>query len=115
MTFPTSAPPRHPLDPEPAPSTKARAVYALGVVALITGPFVGGVVPATVGLLLARQVDRQAYEAGGYLTGSAYVRRGRRLAWAGIILALTTLVVAGIVGLLHLATGSGPVFPPGTD
>jgi hydroxylaminobenzene mutase len=115
VTVPTSAPTRHPLDPEPVPSTKARAVYALGVVALITGPFVGGVVPATVGLLLARQVDRQAYRAGGYLTGSAYVRRGRRLAWAGIILALTTLVVAGIVGLLHLAGGSSPDFTPGTD
>ena len=43
------------MDPEPAPSTKARAVFALGLVGLLTGPFVGGVIPATIALLLARQ------------------------------------------------------------
>ena len=80
-------PTRHPLDPDPEPSTKARAVFALGLVALLTGPFVGGVVPATVALLLARQASREAYAAGGYLTGSAWIRRGARLAWAGIVLA----------------------------
>jgi hydroxylaminobenzene mutase len=95
------------MDPEPAPSSKARAVFALGLVALLTGALVGGVIPATVALLLARQVERQAYAAGGYLTGSAFVRRGRRLAWAGIILALTSLVVAVIAGLLHLAGSPG--------
>jgi hydroxylaminobenzene mutase len=95
------------MDPEPALSSKARAVFALGLVALLTGALVGGVIPATVALLLARQVERQAYAAGGYLTGSAYVRRGRRLAWAGIILALTSLVVAVIAGLLHLAGSPG--------
>ena len=116
MTFPASAPIRHPLDPEPAASTKAKAVYALGLLALITGPFVGGVVPATIALLLARQVERQAYEAGGYLIGAVWVRRGRRLAWAGIILVLTALVVAGITGLLHLAASpGGPDFTPNTN
>jgi (hydroxyamino)benzene mutase len=95
------------MDPEPAPSSKARAVFALGVVALLTGALVGGVIPATVALLLARQVERQAYAAGGYLTGSAFVLRGRRLAWAGIILALSSLVVAMIAGLLHFAGSPG--------
>ena len=115
-TLPAGAPTRHPLDPEPAPSTKAKAVFALGLVALLTGALLGGVIPGTIALLLARQVDRQAYAARGYLTGSAYVRRGRRLAWAGIILALTALVVAAIAGLLHLASApSGPDFAPGTD
>jgi (hydroxyamino)benzene mutase len=113
-TLPTGAPTRHPLDPEPAPSTKAKAVFALGVVALLTGPLVGGVIPGTIALLLARQVERQAYAARGYLTGSAYVRRGRRLAWAGIILALTALVVAVIAGLLHLVP-AGPDFRSTTD
>ena len=102
-----SAPTRHPMDPEPAPSTKARAVFALGLVALLTGALVGGVIPATVALLLARQVRRQAYAAGGYLIGAAWVRRGERLAWAGIVLALTALVVASIAGLLHLAGSAG--------
>jgi (hydroxyamino)benzene mutase len=103
------------MDPDPAVSTKARAVYALGLVALLTGPFVGGAIPATVALLLARQVTRQAYAAGGFLTGAAWVRRGRRLAWAGIVLALTALVLAAIAGLLHLAAPGGHDFDPGTD
>jgi len=104
------------MDPDPAPSTKARAVFALGLTAFLTGAFVGGVIPATIALLLARQAARQAYAAGGYLTGSKWIRRGRRLAWAGIVLTLTALVVAVIAGLLHLAgTGGGADFAPGTD
>ena len=104
------------MDPEPAPSSKARAVFALGVVAFLTGALIGGVIPATIALLLARQVRREAYAAGGYLTGSAWVRRGQRLAWAGIVLALTALVVASIVGLLHLAaTPGGQDFDATTD
>jgi hypothetical protein len=38
-----------------------------------------------------------------------------RLAWAGIVLALTALVVASIAGLLHLAGPGGQDFDPGTD
>jgi hypothetical protein len=65
---------------------------------------------------MARQVERQAYAAGGYLTGSAWVRRGRKLAWTGIILAATALVVAVIAGLLHLAAGpAGQDFGSTTD
>jgi hydroxylaminobenzene mutase len=104
------------MDPEPAPSSKARAVLVLGLLGFLMGPFIGGVIPATIALVMARQVGRQAYAAGGYLTGSAWVRRGRRLAWAGIILALTALVVAVIVGLLHLAGNpNGQDFDPTTD
>nr|WP_229073969.1 hypothetical protein [Actinoplanes sp. DH11] len=115
MTVPV-VPARHPLDPEPVPATKSRAVFALGLVGLLTGPFVGGVIPATLALLLARQSHREAYTAGGYLTGTAWIRRGRRLAWAGLVLALTSLVVAVIVGLLHLAAApGGQDFAPGTD
>jgi hypothetical protein len=104
------------MDPDLESSTKARAVFALGLVGLVTGAFVGGVIPATIALLLARQAARQAYQSQGYLTGSAWIRRGRRLAWAGLVLALTTLVIASIAGLLHLAaTPGGPDFAPGTD
>ncbi|WP_433797404.1 hypothetical protein [Actinoplanes sp. CA-252034] len=104
------------MDPEPVPATKARAVFALGLVGLLTGPLVGGVIPATLALLLARQAARQAYAAGGYLTGSAWIRRGQRLAWAGLVLALTALVVLLIAGLLHLAAApTGQDFAPGTD
>jgi hydroxylaminobenzene mutase len=104
------------MDPDPEPSTKARAVFALGLVAFLTGGLVGGVIPAVAALLLARQASRQAWQAGGYLTGSAWIRRGRRLAWAGILLALTALVVAAIAGLLHLAGRAGGTdFAPGTN
>jgi hydroxylaminobenzene mutase len=104
------------MDPDPVPSSKARAVFALGLVAFLTGALVGGVIPATLALLLARQTSRQAYAAGGYLTGAAWVRRGQRLAWAGIVLALTALVVASIAGLLHLAAApSGQDFDSTTD
>ncbi|TDO38814.1 hypothetical protein [Paractinoplanes brasiliensis] len=103
------------MDPDPEPSSKARAVFALGLLGFLTGAFVGGVIPATIALLLARQAARQAYEAKGFLTGSAWIRRGRRLAWAGIVLALTSLVIASIAGLLHLAGPAGADFSPGTD
>ena len=104
------------MDPEPAPSVKARAVSALGLVGFLTGAFVGGVIPATIALLLARQVRRKQFAAGGYLTGGKWVRRCRRLAWAGIVLALSALVVAVIAGLLHLAaTPGGQDFDPTTD
>ncbi len=56
--------------------------------AAVTGLFVGGVVPATVALVLARQARREAYASGGYLTGSFWIRRGERLAWIGIMLCL---------------------------
>jgi (hydroxyamino)benzene mutase len=112
---PAAAPTRHPMDPEPTGSTKARAVFALGLLGFLLGPLVGGVIPATIALLLARQTHRQQYAAGGYLTGSAFVRRGRKLAWAGLILALTALVVAMIAGLLQVAGTPGQDFDTNTD
>ncbi|WP_189079713.1 hypothetical protein [Mangrovihabitans endophyticus] len=103
------------MDPDPVPASKARAVFALGLVALLTGAFIGGVIPATMALLLARQAAREAYAADGYLLGSRRLTRGRRLAWAGIILALTSLVIAVIAGLLHVAGTPGQDFDANTD
>ncbi len=91
-------------------------MFALGLLGLLLGVFVGGVIPATVALLLARQTARQAYAAGGYLTGSRLIRRGRALAWAGIVVAVAVLVVAAILGLLQLADApTGTHFAPGTS
>jgi hypothetical protein len=115
VTYPAAVPTRHPMDPEPAGASKARAVFALGLVGFLFGPLVGGVIPATIALLLARQTHRELYAAGGFLTGSALLRRGRRLAWAGIILALTAVVVAVIAGLLHVAGTPGLDFDVNTD
>ncbi|MFY1673338.1 hypothetical protein ACN27G_25785 [Plantactinospora sp. WMMB334] len=107
---------RHPLDPDPVRSTKARAVFALGLVALLTGPLVGGVVPATVAMLLARQARREAYASGGYLTGAAWLDRGEWMAWAAVVLAATAAVVVTVIGVVTLADGSvGRDFAPGVD
>jgi hypothetical protein len=102
---------RHPLDPDPVASTKAGAVLALGVVAVLTGVAVGGLVPATVALVLARQARADMRSAGGFLLGSRRVRVGVALAWTGIVLAATTLVVALVIGLLHFA-GYGRDYAP---
>jgi hypothetical protein len=107
---------RHPLDPDPVRSTKSVAVFVLGLVAALTGVLVGGVVPATVALLLLRQARREAYASGGYLTGAAWLRRGERLAWTGLLLAAATVVAALVLGLLHLAGDpTGQDFAPGID
>ncbi|GAB3798238.1 hypothetical protein GCM10027605_09500 [Micromonospora zhanjiangensis] len=57
-------PRRHPLDPDPVRSTKARTVFALGLMAAATGLFVGGLIPATMALALAGQARREAYASG---------------------------------------------------
>ena len=98
---------RHPLDPDPVPSSKAVAVLALGVAAAVTGFFVGGLIPATLALLLARDARREMSAAKGFLTGGRRIRVGVALAWVGIVLAACALVLAAIVGLLHMASGSG--------
>jgi hypothetical protein len=106
---------RHPLDPDPARSTKAAAVLALGVAAVVTGPFLGGIVPATVGLALARQARGDLAAGRGYLTGGGQVRAGIVLAWVGIALALAALVGASVIGLIQLAGSGGQDFPDTSD
>lgn len=106
---------RHPADPDPVRATKARAVWWLGLTAAVTGPLLGGAVPATVALVLAGQFRREAYAAGGFLTGAALVRRGERLAWAGIVLAVAAVVAAVVAALLHGAVAPDPRFPSHVD
>ncbi|GAA1815459.1 hypothetical protein GCM10009835_39100 [Planosporangium flavigriseum] len=97
-------PRRHPLDPDPVRSTKAGAVLALGVVATLTGVMIGGLVPATIALVLAREVRADLHGASGFLIGNRRLRLGIALAWTGIVLAAAALVVASIAGLLHFAS-----------
>lgn len=103
---------RHPLDPDPVRSSKASAVLVLGIAAAVTGPLLAGVVPATVGLLLAREARVELRAAGGFLLGGGRVRAGVTLSWLGIVLALAALVVAAIIGLLSLADPSQTDFAP---
>ncbi len=91
------------------------AVFALGVAAVVTGPLVGGVVPATIGLVLARQVRGDLAASRGYLTGARQVQRGVTLAWVGIGLAVAALVVASMMGILSLAAGPVQDFPDTSD
>ncbi|MEG3634125.1 hypothetical protein [Micromonospora palythoicola] len=113
---PLASAPRHPLDPDPVRATKARAVFALGLMAALTGLLIGGVVPATVALYLARQARREAYASAGFLTGAAWLRRGERLAWTGLVLVAVSLVVALVIGIIRLAEAPyGQDFAPNVD
>jgi hypothetical protein len=111
-----TAPARHPADPDPVVASKARAVWWLGLLALLTGPLLGGVVPATVALTLAGQFRHDAYPSGGFLAGAARARRGERMAWGGIVLAVAAAVMAATAGLFEFAsTPPAPDFPPHVD
>lgn len=105
---------RHPLDPDPVTSTKAGIVLGLGIAAALTGFFVGGLIPATLALLLARQARQDMVDARGFLTGARRLRFGVALAWVGIVLAATAIVAASVIGLLHFAV-DGRDFAPGVD
>jgi (hydroxyamino)benzene mutase len=99
---------RHPADPDPVRSSKATAVYLLGIAAVITGPFVGGVIPGTIALLLATEVRRDLHAANGYLIGTSRYQRGIKLAWAGIVLGIAAIVVV-IIRTLYVWAQTGSV------
>lgn len=101
---------RHPLDPDQTRSSKAVAVFVLGLVAALTGFFLGGLIPAGLALVLARDAETELRRSGGFLTGWRLIRAGTLLAWVGIVLAATAVVVAAIIGLVHMA-----LTPTGTD
>src|SRR4029450_6910238 len=92
---------------EPVRSTKAAAVLALGVAAVVTGPVVGGIIPATLGLTLARQSRSDLVAGPGYLTGARHLRAGLTLVWVGLGLAIAALVVVTVIGLMSFADGAG--------
>jgi hypothetical protein len=106
---------RHPLDPEPVPCTKATAVLVLGVVAVLTGPLVGGLVPAAVALGLARQARADLVAGRGYLTGGERLRLGEVMALVGAGLAVLTLVVAALAAILAAADPIPHDFPDTVD
>lgn len=107
---------RHPLDPDPVPCTKATAVLVLGALAVVTGPLVGGLVPAVLALALARQARADLVAGQGYLTGAERLRNGELLALAGLALATLTLVVAAVAAIVTLASGPIPYdFPDTVD
>ena len=106
---------RHPADPEPVRDTKAVAAYVLGWVALVTGPLVGGIVPAVIALSLARQARADIEDGAGWRTGAHLVTRSERSAWAALALAALVIGVAVIIGVLLRAANPARDFPPGVD
>lgn len=98
---------RHPADPEPVSSTKATTVLVLGVVALVTGPLVGGMVPAVIALALGRQARADLVAGRGFLTGAERLRCGEILAMVGLGLAAVTLVVGALAAMISIAHGAG--------
>ncbi len=91
-------------------------VAVLAVAYTLTGFFLGGLVPATLALLLAREAQRDRLASTGYLTGARPLRVGVALAWVGIVLAATAVVLGSIIGLLHFADSrSGADFGPNVN
>jgi len=85
------------------------------VAAVVTGPLVGGIVPAAVGIALARQSRADLIAGRGYLTGGRHLRVGLVLAWIGVGLAVAALVTASVIGLITLVNGGGHDFPDTTN
>jgi hypothetical protein len=104
---------RHPDDPDTTPDTKVLAAFCLGVLGATTGLALGGVVPATIALVLTRQGARDLAEGEGWRTGAKYLVWARRLAWLGLGLAGISLAVLVAVRLLEDATV--PDFPSTVD
>jgi hydroxylaminobenzene mutase len=108
MTGQVVVPPvaRHPSDPEPVRSTKAFAVLVLGAFSVLTGPVVGGLIPAILGLALAREARADLTAGRGYLTGTSQLRVGLVLCWVGLALAVVALVVTVVLVLIAYANGT---------
>jgi len=73
--------------------TKAVAALCLGVLAAATGWALGGAVPATIALVLAREASREIAEGQGWRVGTRCVTWARRFAWIGLGLATVSLVL----------------------
>ncbi|MGH8876201.1 MAG: hypothetical protein ACRD0P_02490 [Stackebrandtia sp.] len=77
------------------PSTKAAAAYGLSVLALVTAPFIGGVIPAVLALRLCGQADADIAASEGFLLGAARSRRARRFAY--LALGITGLAILTLI------------------
>jgi len=106
---------RHPDDPDIVADSKVVAAFCLGILGAITGLALGGAVPATIALLLARQGARELEEGQGWRSGARYLVWARRLAWLGLGLAAASLATLVAVRLLQDAGTNVKDFPPTVD
>ncbi|MFC7242637.1 hypothetical protein ACFQO7_09095 [Catellatospora aurea] len=107
-----SAPARDPADPEPVADTKATAAFGLGLLAAVTGLAVGGIVPATMALALARQAREELRAGEGWRTGAGRVRWAERLSWLALALAALTLLTLTVWLFLRGVHFGTQDFPP---
>lgn len=106
---------RHPDDPDIVSDSKAAAAFCLGVLAAVTGFMVGGLVPATIALVLARQASTDLDTGAGWRAGDRYLHWARRLAWTGIGTAVCAIVLIVVVRLLQDAGTGQRDFPATVD
>ncbi|MFG1926276.1 hypothetical protein [Cryptosporangium sp. NPDC048952] len=100
---------RHPADPDEAPSSKAWAVLALGVVGVLLMLCGGGLVPGLAGLALVRPARSEIAAAAGFLTGGKALRTGEILSWIAVAVSAIVIVVV-VIGLLIGSVGNGPSY-----
>lgn len=98
---------RHPDDPEPVESTKIVAARLLAVLGVFLSPFVGGVIPALIALMLARQAEADIHASEGFLLGASRLPQIRRLSWIAIWIATGVVVAALLVWIIALARTAG--------
>ena len=106
---------RHPLDPDPVPSTKAVAVQWLGILALVLSPVLAGAVPAALALLMARETTAQMRASEGFLTGVRALHLGVRLARLALLVAVAVVVVGVVIALLRTGGGGAGTVHYGPD
>lgn len=106
---------RDPADPEPVADTKATAAFGLGLLAAVTGLAVGGVVPGTIALVLARQARAELRDGQGWRTGAGRVRWAEWLAWCGLALAGLSLLALAVWLVLRGVRFGPQDFPPTVD
>lgn len=98
---------RHPADPDPVPSTKAAAAYALSILALVLSPVIGGVIPAVLALRLAKEADAEIAHSQGFLLGAAKSGKARRFSYIAFGVASFMTAVWLVWWVFRLAASAG--------
>ncbi|WP_051325330.1 hypothetical protein [Glycomyces tenuis] len=98
---------RHPDDPDPVESTKVVGALTLAVLGVVFSPFVGGVIPAFLALVLAKQAEGDIRASEGFLLGAGRLPRIRRLAWTAIGIACAVVVALLLVWVVDMARSVG--------
>jgi hypothetical protein len=102
---------RHPDDPDIVLDSKAAAALCLAVLGFATGVLVGGAIPATIALVMARQASAELQSGEGWRSGARFVLWARGLAWAAIGLAAIGVMLLLAVHVLQDVGITGRDYP----